>query len=709
MLFLLLNLKPFRFAMLASFALFAACQQNPSKQNSMLTSQHKFTNHLIHETSPYLLQHAHNPVDWYPWNDSTLAKAKAENKIMLISIGYSACHWCHVMEHESFENETVAKIMNDHFICIKVDREERPDIDQVYMNAVQLMTGSGGWPLNCFALPDGRPVYGGTYFPSENWKSVLLNIADLYKNEPQKVLDYAARLTDGVKQSELLTKNESKKDFTLDDLNKTYTDWAKRMDNKEGGPDKAPKFPLPNNYQFLLRYYHLTKNESVLNHVKLTLNKMAYGGIYDQIGGGFARYSTDYLWKVPHFEKMLYDNAQLVSLYSEAFQATKEPLYKEVVSETLDFVERELTSPEGAFYSALDADSEGEEGKYYVWTKVELEKLLGDDYALFAAYYNINEIGFWEHGNYILLRKKSDTEIVKQFKISEAELKTKIETSKKTLLTEREKRIKPGLDDKILCSWNALMIKGYADAYRVFGENKYLSRAEKAANFIGTKMMQNDSCLLHNYKNGKANINGFLEDYAFTIEAFIGLYEATFNETYLHEAEKLMNYTIRHFYDTESGFFFFTSTKDAPLIARKMETSDNVIPASNSSIAKSLFILGHSFDKNNYIEMAQQMLHNVKPMMLQYGAGYSNWGMLMINFVAPFYEIAVVGKNAESLRKELENQYIPNKILLGSTTESKISLLENKYVQGKTFIYVCENKACKMPVESAKEAVLMVK
>lgn len=668
-----------------------------------------YTNHLIHESSPYLLQHAHNPVDWYPWNDSTLAKAKAEQKPLLISIGYSACHWCHVMEKECFENVKVAEIMNAHFICIKVDREERPDIDQVYMNAVQLMTGSGGWPLNCFALPDGRPIYGGTYFPKEKWKNVLLNIADLYKNQSEKVLDYATKLTEGVQQSELIPKKKEKVEFTAAQLDSIYTKWSKLMDFHEGGPDRAPKFPLPNNYQFLLRYAHFSKNDEALKQVKLTLDKMAFGGIYDHLGGGFARYSTDYLWKVPHFEKMLYDNAQLVSLYSEAFQATKNPLYKKVVEETLEFIERELTSSEGAFYSALDADSEGEEGRYYVWKKEELEKLLKANFALFSSYYNVNELGYWEHGNYILLRKKQDEEIAKEFKIEISELHHGLNTCKEILLKEREKRVRPGLDDKILCSWNALMVKGYSDAYRVFGEKKYLATAEKSAQFLQERMVQNDGSLWHNYKNGKTSINGFLEDYSFCIEAFISVYEATLNEHYLDEAEKLMNYALVHFYDEESGFFFFTSSKANPLIARKMETSDNVIPASNSSMAKSLFMLGHYFDRVDYLEKSDQMLRNVMHLMEQYGSGYSNWGMLLLQRVAPFYEIAICGEQAGEFRAQLEHYFIPNKLIAGSKTLSKLPLLDMKYVKGKTLFYVCQNRTCNAPVSSITEVLKQIK
>ena len=666
-----------------------------------------YTNALISETSPYLLQHAHNPVNWYPWSDEALEKAKKENKLILVSIGYSACHWCHVMERESFENEETAGIMNENFICIKVDREERPDIDQVYMNAVQLMTGSGGWPLNCFILPDGRPVFGGTYFPLDNWKNVLLNLAKLYKTEPEKVEEYAEKLTEGIKLSELVTLNPEKVDFTEDILKESVSKWSQRFDNTEGGPNRAPKFPLPNNYQFLLRYSHLTKEEKILDHVKLTLTKMALGGIYDQIGGGFARYSTDTLWKAPHFEKMLYDNAQLVSIYAEAYQATKDPLYKEVVYETLAFVKRELTATNGTFYSALDVDSEGEEGKYYVWQKEELKNILGNKFNLASDYYNVNEHGLWEH-NYILLRRQSDEVFAKKHNLTVEELKKEIKAIKLQLLSVREQRIKPGLDDKSLTSWNALMLKGYTDAYKVFGEPEFLNAALKNANFITATQKMPDGGLYHNYKNNKSNISGYLEDYAFAIEALINLYEATFDEIWLEEAHRLMEYSIVHFFDKSSSMFFFTSNTDKPLIARKMEVSDNVIPASNSSIAKSLFLLNHYFDKNEYAHMSAQMLNNVKKEIVNYAAGYSNWGMLMINFVAPFYEIAISGKDAGQKRKELDKYYIPNKLLAGSIKESNLPLLKNKFAQQKTMIYVCINKSCKLPVTEVTDAVKQI-
>ncbi|MGZ4055489.1 MAG: thioredoxin domain-containing protein [Bacteroidia bacterium] len=666
---------------------------------------HKYTNSLINETSPYLLQHAHNPVNWLAWNDDSLEKAKKENKLILISIGYSACHWCHVMEHQSFEDENVAKLMNDHFICIKVDREERPDIDQVYMMAVQLMTGQGGWPLNCFTLPDGRPVYGGTYFPKTNWMNILLNLADVYKHDPEKVFDYAKQLTEGVKLAELVKINTNEEKFEIETLHKSVSNWKARFDNEDGGPNKAPKFPLPNNYQFLLRYYYHTNDKEILDHVELTLQRMAFGGIYDQIGGGFSRYSVDHFWKAPHFEKMLYDNAQLVTLYSEAFQLTKNPLYKKVVYETLEFVERELTSPEGGFYSALDADSEGEEGKYYVWTKEELQLILKDDFTLFADYYNVNERGLWEHENYILLRHDTDEVIAQRQNISVDDLQKKISELKKLLLIVREKRIRPGLDNKILTSWNALMLKGYIDAYTVFGEQHFLDVALKNINFLFKNSLREGNKFSH-LANSK--VNGFLEDYAFTIEALISLYESTFVETYLQKANELMKSVIVHFQDKNSGMFYFTSDEDKALITRKMEISDNVIPASNSSIAKSLFTLGHHFENEEYIVISRKMLNNMLPEIENYGAGYSNWALLLLNFCQPFYEIAIVGKSVDEKKKSFNKHYLPNGIFAYSATESSLPLLKNRFVENDTLIYVCENKTCKQPVKEVEEALKQI-
>ncbi len=665
----------------------------------------KYTNNLIHESSPYLLQHAHNPVQWHAWGEAALKKAKDENKLMLVSIGYSACHWCHVMEHESFEDETVAKIMNDFFVCVKIDREERPDIDQVYMTAVQLMTGRGGWPLNCFTLFDGRPIYGGTYFPKEKWKEILLTLANLWKDDPEKCLQFAHELTEGVRHSEQIVVEDTEEKITEEVIGLSVEQWMTRFDNTEGGPNRAPKFPLPNNYIFLLRFAGQAKNKNLMKHVSLTLDKMAMGGIYDQAGGGFARYSTDMLWKVPHFEKMLYDNGQLVSLYSEAFQATGKTLYREVVYQTLDFIAREMTADNGAFYSALDADSEGEEGKYYVWTEIELKKILGDDFLWFADYYSVNSIGHWEHGNHILLRRETDEVIARKYDMTTEQLHDRISKAQSLLLSIREKRIKPGLDDKTLTSWNAMMLKGYADAYNVFGEKEFLLAALKNARFIRDVQLRGDGGLFHSWKKGKSTINGFLEDYAFAIDAFLSLYQVSFDGEWLSLAKKLCEYVFIHFSDESSGMFFFTSDEDPALIARKSELSDNVCPSSNSVMAKNLFYLGHYFGKTEWIQRSERMLRQLKQEMIGYGAGYSNWMQLALHFVFPFREVAIVGNSVDKTRAEFRHHYLPNQIFAGSPGPSDLPLLQNRFVENKTLIYVCENNACELPVENVKEAM----
>ncbi len=695
---------------LSSFNCGNDTQGKLTSQNTdpMNATDHTFANHLINETSPYLLQHAHNPVNWYAWGDEALDRAQKENKLLLISIGYSACHWCHVMERESFEDEEIAQIMNENFICIKVDREERPDIDQIYMNAVQLISGSGGWPLNCFALPDGSPFYGGTYFSKNQWMQVLQQVAQEYKADPQKVNEYAKKLIAGIKQSEFITLNKNEPTFSQDDLTPVLNKWSDRFDHKNGGGKGSPKFPIPNNYQFLLKYYYVTKSVPLLEYIKLTLDKMAFGGIYDQVGGGFARYATDKVWKVPHFEKMLYDNAQLVSLYTEAYQLTKEPLYKEIVYETLEFIQREMTTSNGAFYSSLDADSEGKEGEYYIWTQEEMEEELDDKFPIAKDYYHINGLDVWEQNKYILFRDGNDEQVAEKHGLKVPALHKEIKEINKLLFIAREQRERPGLDDKTLTSWNSLMLKGYIDAYQVFDEQKFLDAAITNGNFIRSTQMKEDGGLYHSYKDGKSTINGFLEDYSFTVEAFISLYQATFDETWLEEARRLMDYAIEHFYDQSTGMFFFTSDQDRTLVARKMEINDNVIPASNSSIAKGLFHLSLYFDDKNYFTISTQMLQNVKPYMAQYGQGYSNWGILLIDHTVDFYEIAISGKDLHKKRKELNGHYLPNKILVGGVNKSKLPLLSNKYVIGKTMIYVCVNKACKLPVTDTYDALRQI-
>jgi uncharacterized protein YyaL (SSP411 family) len=671
------------------------------------SSQH--TNDLIHESSPYLLQHAHNPVNWYPWGDKALQKAKAENKMLIISIGYAACHWCHVMEHESFEDEEVAAIMNQNFICIKVDREERPDVDQVYMNAVQLITGRGGWPLNAIALADGRPFYAGTYFPKDKWMNMLAYFVDMQQNKPEALEKSAAQVTQGIHVTEKVTFKEADKDFSINDLHKQFETWKPNIDFTRGGENRAPKFPMPSAWSYLLHYHYLTNNEEALKALRVTLDNMAWGGIYDHLQGGFARYSTDANWHVPHFEKMLYDNAQLVTLYAQAYQAIKDPLYKKVVYETLEFVEQELTSPGGGFYSSLDADSEGVEGKFYIWSKEEIDSALGSDAAFFSSYYNITADGNWEHGNSILLRNETDEAIADRFKISVDELKNRIDAAKRKLMMVRNARIKPGLDDKILSSWNALMITGYAKAYRVFGEDRFLDSAIRNADFLLQNAIAENGEMTRNYKNGKASINALLDDYAFTISAFIELYQASFDESWLTEADKLTGYALEHFFDIKSKMFFYTHDQYADLIARKMELSDNVIPSSNSEMAKNLFLLGHFLGKDDYISKAKQMLINVEADVQRSIYFYANWGTLQALFTSPLYEVAIMGDKFAGKRKEFDEHYLPNAIFLGSKTESSLALLENKLIAGQTTIYVCRDKSCELPVLETGEALKQIK
>ncbi|NVK52258.1 MAG: thioredoxin domain-containing protein [Flavobacteriaceae bacterium] len=674
----------------------------------------KNTNSLINETSPYLLQHAHNPVNWYSWSDEILARAKEEQKLLLISIGYSSCHWCHVMEHESFEDETVAELMNAYFINIKVDREERPDLDQIYMNAVQLITGSGGWPLNCIALPDGRPIWGGTYFKKEAWKQSLYQIAELHRTNPEKVIAYAEKLTLGVQQSGLITLNTKPATFTKAFVDETVKKWSIYFDDTMGGTNRVPKFPMPNNYHFLLRYGYQYNNDYIKKYINTTLTKIALGGIFDHVNGGFSRYSVDAKWHIPHFEKMLYDNGQLVSLYADAFLITKDDLYKDTVYNTLTFIENELLDVSGGFYTALDADSLNEtqkleEGAYYVFTKSELQQLIKTHFKLFSAYYNINSYGYWEDDKYHLIKTETNKEFAKKYNLQLTELENYIDTWQQALYKARKQRPYPRLDDKILTSWNGIMLKGYIDAYRVFNREDLLTTALKNAQFIEQNVLKEDSSLYHTYKKNTATVTGYLEDYATIIDAFIALYEVTINEKWLLLAKNLADMSFDLFFDSKSRMFFFTTEKDATLIARKMEVEDNVIPSSNSIMAKNLFKLSRYFNNQYYYKTSTQMLSNIVTSIQNYGAAYSNWLDLYSNFTDDFFEIAVCGQNAKEIVKELQKVYIPNKLICASTTKSNLPLLKNRYVENKTFIYICIDNTCLLPTESIEVAINQLK
>ncbi|MEM7369182.1 MAG: thioredoxin domain-containing protein [Bacteroidota bacterium] len=662
-------------------------------------------NRLIDQTSPYLLQHAHNPVDWYPWGEEALHRATTENKPIIVSIGYAACHWCHVMERESFEDEEVAQLMNQHFVCIKVDREERPDIDKIYMDAVMVMTGQGGWPLNAIALPDGRPIYGGTYFRKDQWMRALGQVAGLYQQQPEQTEQYAVDLVNAMKRMDVLQPTDSKP-FAQSDLQRISLQWMPQIDRKWGGRDvKANKFPLPANNIFLLRAAQLKQDEEIQAAVDITLEKMAFGGIYDHLGGGFARYSVDPYWKVPHFEKMLYDNGQLVSLYAEAYLQKPQALYKRLVFQTIDFLERELTSEEGGFYSSLDADSEGEEGKFYVWTYDEIEQLLGEDARLFGDYYNAHPFGNWE-GNNILFVLETEEEFAKRWKLDVEEFKAKMQAGREILFQAREPRVRPGLDDKILTSWNALMLRGLVDAYLTFGEDRILQMAVKNAHFLRDKLTEGPR-LFRNYKNGQRSISAFLDDYANLIDAYVSLYQATFEVQWLRQAELHVHHVLAHFSDPETDLFFYTSDEDPVLVRRKTERQDDVIPSSNSVLAKSLHTLGLILHKSDYLDRSLRMLQSMKTDLIQNPAWHANWGQLMLRHIYPHYEVAITGAEAGAFRQELIQQYHPNRIFAGGQEGDEIPILAQRFVK-ETTIYVCEGNRCQLPVTEVEKAVEMM-
>jgi uncharacterized protein YyaL (SSP411 family) len=686
-----------------------SCRHNQAIKNSKQNLMFEHTNELINESSPYLLQHSHNPVYWFPWGEKALAKARKENKMIIISIGYSACHWCHVMENESYEDTTVARIMNENFVSVKVDREERPDLDQLYMNAAYLISGNGGWPLNVLALSDGRPFFAGTYFSKDNWIRVLEYFIDLKNSDPASLIDQASKITKGIESTENVVLIKDETGLTGSDLDEVFNKVKPTIDFKKGGSIQAPKFPMPCIWEYIIHYFSLSNNQGALEAVVTTLDNMAYGGIYDQIGGGFSRYSTDENWHIPHFEKMLYDNAQLVSLYSHAWQLTKNSLYKNIVYQTLEFIERELTSSEGGYYSSIDADSEGEEGKFYAWSYEDVVSVLKNEAPLFIDYYNITRSGNWEDGKNILFRNPGNDEILNLYKINQWELDKRIDNDKAAMLESRNKRVRPALDDKILTSWNALMLKGYIDAYRAFGEEKFLNSALKSASFIDRVAIGKNNEITRSYKNGKSSIPGLLDDYSYTISAFIELYQVTFDEKWLYKARDIAEYSIEHFFDPVSGMFYYTHNRHSDLIARKMEISDNVIPSSNSEMAKNLFFLGHFFYNDEFVQKSRQMLNNVQKDLLQNINYYSNWGILGIHFIKPLFEVAIIGKDWDRIRSELHKNYLPDAIIMGGENEGTLMLLENRLVTHQTTIYVCQNKACKIPVTKVSDALKQIK
>ncbi len=669
-------------------------------------AQHKYTNALIKESSPYLLQHAHNPVDWRPWNEESLQAAKDENKLIIVSIGYAACHWCHVMEHESFEDTTVARIMNENFICIKVDREERPDIDQIYMDACQIIRGNGGWPLNAFALPDGRPVEAMTYQPRDNWINILEFFASYYPENIEEAENRADLISEGVKQLEIVPDmNDSVSEIPSSITQIALDSWKDLFDLKNGGRKGAPKFPMPAGIDWQLQLGSMSGLDEAEMQAYLTLDKMMEGGIYDFLGGGFARYSVDAFWFAPHFEKMLYDNAQLITSYSIAFQKTGNSRYREVVEETIEFCNRELRDETGMYYSSLDADSEGEEGKFYVWSIEEIENTL-EDASIFKKLFNIKYNGNWEDGKNILARAYTDAEAMSSFGLTQSGLDELLNISREKLFKERKGRIRPGLDDKALVSWNGLMISGLTSAYKAIGNDQFLQDAIQTASAIQTNCIKDDFRLDRNYKAGQSAINAYLDDYANLIYGLIDLYECTFNEDWLNLAVGLNNHVLNHFSDESSPYLFYTSDLDPALASRKRELSDNVIPASNSMMAHNLYRLGHLTYNTDWIGQSKSMVIGMLEQIEKYPSFYSKWGQLAELMANNYFEVAIVGPDALKLSKQFQKSYQPGALFLGSVkAESELHLLQNKYLEGETMIYVCVDKQCTMPVKTVQEAI----
>lgn len=679
--------------------------QTSKKHHAMHdSSNYKFSNKLVNEVSPYLLQHAHNPVDWHPWSHRAFEKAKTENKLVIVSIGYSACHWCHVMEHESFEDEEVARVMNENFISIKVDREERPDVDNIYMDAVHLMGQQGGWPLNCIALPDGKPVFGGTYFPKDSWVKVLEQVSQLFHSDSDKLFEYANKLNEGLKQQAIMQIHSKEYEFSEDDLNEMVHNWKQSFDWKHGGSQGAPKFPMPNGLSFLLEYFYFTKDEIVRQYIELTLDKMASGGIYDHIGGGFARYSTDEIWKVPHFEKMLYDNGQLISVYSNAYKLFKKERYKEVVYQTVDFLNREFYEQDEGYFSALDADSEGVEGKYYVWTFDELFNILGNDAAIFNDYYTITKHGNWEQGVNVIHNEISLVELGEKYSLTEKELKAILKKSNKLLMEERNMRIRPGEDTKILTSWNGLAIVGLIDAYRTFGDKTFLERAIEIANYFNSNHVSENGTVSRLLKAESDDIAGFLDDYALLGHAFFKIYETTFDEFWLKKSKLITDAAIEKFFDSSSGMFYYNTTEDSTLFSTKHEIQDNVIPSSNSIMANLLYKLGLHFELPEYTSKAEKMLSGIYPNISKYGPYFSNWGMLLNQFVFQPPEVVFAGADALIYRDTFDAGFHYAN-MAGSLKNSDLPLLKNRIQSDNTLIYVCRNKVCKLPVDNIDDVI----
>ena len=671
-------------------------------------------NRLANETSPYLLQHAENPVDWYPWGEEALSRARDEDRPILLSIGYSACHWCHVMERESFENDDIAAIMNEHFVNIKVDREERPDLDAVYMEAVQMLTGSGGWPMTVFLTPEGRPFYGGTYFPPDDrqgmpgFPRLLAAASQAYQTNKSEIERVTRQLSEQMGRSGQMPRGFTP--LTTEVMHGAYSQLATQFDHLNGGFGNAPKFPQPMTPEFLLRYYRHGFNVRALEMVELTLQKMAYGGMYDQVGGGFHRYSTDAYWLVPHFEKMLYDNALLARLYLHAWQITDNPLYRRITEETLDYVLREMTDPAGGFYSAQDADSEGVEGKFFVWTPDELRPLLGDDADLIMGYYGVTERGNFEGSNILNVARPPD-DFADQRGVSEESLLAAIERARHVLLDVREQRIHPLLDDKVLTSWNGLMLRAFAEAGAALDQPDYLDAARNNAAFLLDNMRDADGRILRTWRNGEAKLLGYLEDYACLADGLLSLHEATLEPRWLQEAVAVVDGMNALFWDDAVGGFYDTGSDHEQLVIRPRDVFDNAQPCGSSVAADVLLRLGVITGNDDYSSKGATPLRALQQLLGRAPAATGHWLAALDFYVSLPREIVIVGPadsdSTQAMLKEINGRFMPNKVAVGMADPANpplkdSPLLEQRVMQdGQPTAYVCENYACQLPVTDA--------
>ena len=668
-------------------------------------------NKLSEESSLYLQQHATNPVNWFPWGNEALNEAKKNDKLLLISVGYSSCHWCHVMEEESFENDDVAKVMNSKFINIKVDREERPDIDEIYMKALVLMTGSGGWPMNIIALPDGTPIWGGTYVPKDQWIQVLNQVNEFYKTRKDDVLEYAKTVRDGVKKESLIKPITKETNYTSDLQNNLANKAFNFTDKINGGIGLGQKFPLPSFINFFLRYSKLTGNEEMKSFVINTLMKISRGGINDRVEGGFHRYTVDNKWHIPHFEKMLYDNSQLLSVFSKAYMAFNEPRFREEIYNIYEFLELKMTSKNNLIFSSISADTNyqdgtKEEGHFYIWKKEELKEILKEDYNWVSKYYNINQTGYWERESYVFYQTISDNQFASDMGLEINQFKKKLESINKKLFNYREKRVQPIIDTKIVFSWNALAIRGFIDAYKATGDNKFLNKAIAINKGLEEKMIQGNKIA---HTNGQSFDNQvlFFEDYSYYIDALIGLYEATYEIDWIKKAVAFTKFSNLEF-QQDNSFYKFSSNQELLYSDILIHLEDGVTPSANSVMNYNLFRLSHYLGDKDFSIHAEKMINNIITNLESRVTDHMFWFWASLNYSDSFFELAISGPDAKRKGKELSLEYLPNAIIAAYNEPSDLYLLKDRFVKEVTYIYVCVNNTCKFPVTNIKEALKLM-